>query len=253
MQDFAQRITALSVPKDSVGVGFLGQAGFVFKTPGGQLMAVDPYLSDCCNRYFGFKRLMPYVLDIRDLIFDQLLITHAHYDHFDPDSVPGLMDNGRTELIGAQDTRAECERLGLHERLTFLGVGDSVLRGEMKLLAVPCDHGAQTPHALGLLLELAGKRIYIAGDTAFRPDYFENPELHHADLCILPINGAFGNLNETQAAQAVQLLSPRLSIPSHYWNFAEHFGNPALFQEKMREYAPKQKYMLMRPGEVFTL
>ena len=40
-----------------VGICFLGQAGFIFKTPDHQLIAVDPYLSNCCERYFGFKSL----------------------------------------------------------------------------------------------------------------------------------------------------------------------------------------------------
>ena len=141
MRDFAQKLSSLQVPKGTVGVAFLGQAGFVFKTPENKLVAIDPYLSDCCERYFGFKRLMPYVLDAQDLIFDQLIISHAHYDHFDPDSVPILMSNGQTELIGAKDTKAECERLGIKDRVTYLSCNETALREGVKVTGVPCDHG----------------------------------------------------------------------------------------------------------------
>ena len=253
MRDFAQKVASLQVPEGTVGVGFLGQAGFIFKTREGQLIAVDPYLSNCCERYFGFKRLMSYILDANDLIFDQIIASHAHFDHFDPDSIPVMMANGHTEFIGALDTKAECERLGIHENITFLTCGETLERGSLKITGMPCDHGKDTPYALGLLLEISGKRIYIMGDTTYRPDYLENPLLEGVDLLILPINGAFGNLNEEQAASVIKELTPGLAVPCHYWNFAEHGGNPGLFGQKMEEFAPNGKYKLLRQGELMVL
>lgn len=249
MENFALKVMGTPIAKNELGVFFLGQAGFIFKTSSGKLLAVDPYLSDCCERYFGFKRLMPHLLDAGELTLDYLVATHAHYDHFDPDSVPLLMANGHTELIGAMDTREECERLHIEKNVTYVAVGDTLMRDGIKLNAVPCDHGADTPHAIGLVIEAEGKKVYIMGDTCYRPDYLENDLLKDLDLLILPINGAFGNLNETQAARVVSLLKPRLAVPCHYWNFAEHGGSPMLFMEKMKELAPDQSYFLMRQGE----
>lgn len=253
MRDFAQKVSSLTVPAGAVGVCFLGQAGFIFKTPDNQLVAVDPYLSNCCERCFGYKRLMPYILDVNDLIFDEIIVSHAHYDHFDPDSIPVMMANGHTELIGALDTKTECERLGINKNVTYLSCNETLERGSAKITGLPCDHGKDTPYALGLMIEISGKRIYIIGDSAYRPDYLENPALHGADLLILPINGAFGNLNEEQAAYVIKELTPALSVPCHYWNFAEHGGNPGLFQEKMRKIAPESAYRLMRQGEIMVL
>lgn len=253
MRDFAQKVATLQVSNGTVGVCFLGQAGFIFKTSDNQLIAVDPYLSNCCERYFGFKRLMPYILDANDLVFDQIITTHAHYDHFDPDSIPVMMENGHTELIGALDTKAECERLGINKKVTYLSCNETLERKGVKITGLPCDHGKDTPYALGLMIEIFGKRIYIMGDTAYRPDYLENATLHGADLLILPINGAFGNLNEEQAAKVIKELKPELAVPCHYWNFAEHGGSPGLFQKEMAEIAPESKYCLMRQGEVMIL
>ena len=253
MENFAQTLLSTRVPQGKVGVFFLGQAGFAFKTVDGELIALDPYLSNCCERYFGFKRLMPYVLDAREVIFDTLILTHAHFDHFDPDSIPTLMSSGRTRLVGAKDTAAECERLGIKDNLTFLGVGDETTAGSVSIKGVPCDHGELAPDALGILLTVGGKRIYIMGDTAYRPDYLENPEFQGVDLLILPINGAFGNLNEEQAAKVIATLNPSLAVPCHFWNFAEHGGDPGKFQKHMAEIAPDAAYRLMRQGEGMLL
>lgn len=253
MRDFAQKISSLHVPQGTAGIAFLGQAGFVFKTPENKLIAIDPYLSDCCERYFGFKRLMPHILDARDLIFDQIIVSHAHYDHFDPDSIPNLMSNGHTELIGANDTKVECERLNIQDRVTYLSCNETLERDGVKVTGVPCDHGELAPDALGLIIEIAGKRIYLMGDTAYRPDLLENELLQNMDLLILPINGAFGNLNEEEAARVIDKLKPSLAVPCHFWNFAEHGGNPGIFQEKMKEITPDSKYRLMRQGEIMVL
>lgn len=253
MGNFARNVVAQQVPAGSVGVFFLGQAGFAFKTPGGQLIAIDPYLSNCCERYFGFKRLMPRILEPGELTFDTLVISHAHYDHFDPDSIPLMMSNGHTQLIGAKDVAQECDRLNLKQRVTYLSCGETVQAGDVFVTGMPCDHGDLAPDALGLLLEIEGKRIYIMGDTAYRPDLWNNDAIKNVDLLILPINGAFGNLNEQEAANAVSMLSPRLAVPCHYWNFAEHGGDPGKFQKAMQEVAPDAAYILMRQGEGMLL
>ena len=249
MQTFASKVLNTAIPQGEIGVFFLGQAGFILKTPKGELIAVDPYLSDCCNRYFGFKRLMPYILSPEDLVFDYLVASHAHYDHFDPDSIPGLMANGKTQFIGALDTAVECEKLGIKERVSFISVGDKVSLGSVTLTAIRCDHGEDTPHAVGLLFEIEDKKIYMMGDTAYRPEWLLEPQIQGIDLLILPINGAFGNLNEKQAAQVVSILKPKLAVPCHYWNFAEHGGNPGVFKDQMEAIAPTRPYLLMRQGE----
>lgn len=249
MTDFAINVLSKKVPEGHVGVFFLGQAGFIFKTCDDKLIAIDPYLSNCCERYFGFKRLMPKILGVNDLEFDYLIVSHAHYDHFDPDSIPSLMLCGKTELVGANDTKAECERLSINERTTFLSCGDSVSRDDIVIKGVPCDHGELAPDALGLLIEISGKKIYFMGDTAYRPDLLDNPEYENVDLLILPINGAFGNLNEEQAADVASALQPNKAVPCHYWNFAEHGGNPNLFAKAMKEKAPDVSYTLMCQGE----
>ncbi len=251
MQTFLNKVNSTEIKKGELGVFFLGQAGFLFKTDEGKLFAIDPYLSNCCERFFGFKRLMPYLFDAEELKLDHLLISHGHYDHFDPDSVPTLVRNGAT-LIGATDIAVECQKCGVSEFST-ISLGETKDCGYFSVKGVACDHGELAPDALGLLITVGNKKIYYMGDTAFRPDLLENEELHGVDLLLLPINGAFGNLNERQASQVVKTLSPALAVPCHYWNFAEHGGTPILFQQAMSEVAPEHKYILMRQGEVLVI
>ena len=104
--DLSKQIKEQKVPEGCFSVCWLGQAGFLIKTDDATI-AVDPYFSDCCERCFGFKRLFSSILTPQEIIFDALIVTHAHYDHFDVDSMPELLDNGYTRLFSAEDGRLE--------------------------------------------------------------------------------------------------------------------------------------------------
>ncbi len=240
--------------KNGVKLTFAGQAGFIIQSENGYRIGIDLYLSDCCERYFGFKRLMPYIFNPSELELDLLVSTHAHYDHFDPDSVPVIMSDKNVSLVAAADVEEEVARLNIDKsRVTYLKEGNIFENENVLIKAMPCDHGKDTPDAIGLLICVDGKKIYIAGDTCFREDYFKSDELKDLDVMIMPINGAFGNLNEVEGAKAAGLVKPRLAIPCHYWNFAEHGGNPNIFAQEMKSKNSDINYLLMRAGETISL
>ena len=253
MSSFASRI--LSAPLGKTHLFFLGQAGFVFKTSKGTLIGVDLYLSNCVERFDGFKRLMPYLLDPSEIIFDYIIATHKHYDHFDIDSISTLIENHQTHLIAAIDCKKDIEQLEIQQKkVTYVRASDQYDGKDLKIYAVFCDHGLSAPDAIGLIIELDDKKIYIAGDTSLRLDKAQEiSRLGPFDLMIAPINGAFGNLNEEEAVLLCGFHQPRLFIPCHYWNFAEHGGNPGVFADLMNTKYPSQSYLLMTMGEGIVL
>lgn len=254
MVEFAQKISSLQVPQGGVGVIFMGQAGFLVKAPSGCLLGIDLYLSDCCERYFGFKRLMPRLLLPGELTLDYVVASHAHYDHFDVDSMPVLLSNGRTRLLTAPDGVTECKRLGIPEgKYTVLRQGQAVCAGEFTVLPVPCDHGALAPDAMGLYITCGGKTLYFAGDTCYREDIAERMSRLPVDFAAAPINGAFGNMNAMEAARFFKTVNPKICVPCHYWNFAQHMGDPNAFLEAMQHMTGVPDFLLMYPGEVLLL
>lgn len=248
---------ALQISNHSDGpvLFFLGQAGFVLKSSKGVLLGIDLYLSNCCERYYGFKRLMPYLLDPAELIFDYLIVTHSHEDHFDIDALPTMMSNGHTKLLVSQDAYQRSKELDFPmERTICLSRGKCYISSDIKIQAVFCDHGTAMPYALAVVIFMDGKSIYITGDTALRLD--KVPEiLKYApfDIMICPINGKFGNMSEHEAVSLCGAVNPKMVIPCHYWNFAEHGGNPGIFVEGIKKQLPHQAYHIMAMGEKFIL
>jgi len=245
----------VDAPAGKTHLFFLGQAGFILKSKQGYTIGVDLYLSDCVARYDGFKRLMPFTIQPADIALDYLVATHAHYDHFDPDSIPELISNGKTRLFASTGCETEVQKLSLHnEKISYVTEGDSVDLGDIHLEFVFCDHGSSAPDAFGMVITIDGIMVYIAGDTCLRLDKIEEIKRGRAfDVTIAPINGAFGNLNELEAVALCKAVTPKLFIPCHYWCFAEQLGNPLTFTNEVCAQLPEQAYQLMRIGEGIVL
>ena len=235
-----------------------GQAGFVLKSAAGQLLAIDLYLSDCVERlegHAGFKRLLPKVLAPDDLVFDAVVCTHQHLDHFDIDAVPSMMANGHTRLFCSFDCRPLVDQLSLDyysSSIDFVSSGDSQTVGDFRIDFVECDHGDSAPGAVGVVVAVDGKVIYETGDTCLRLDRVNDIVEHGPiDVLIAPINGRYGNMDEEGCAKYAKVLQPGVTVPCHYGMFASHHGDVGLFYEIMQEM--ELPSLVMSQGEKLTL
>jgi len=251
MNRLADDIATTKPAPGAFALFFLGQAGFVLKTAEGKVIYVDPYFSDACNRMFGFKRIIPPPIAADDVVVDLFITTHDHADHLDPDSVPTIVKNnphavfaGPVECVEAfQKLAPRTPPVLLKPNLEFTPFPG------VKVAGVPCDHGELAPNALGIILEIAGRRVYFLGDTCYREDIFQAAAARPVDVLIPPINGKFGNLDSTQAARCVSLIRPTLAIPCHFWMFIQHNGDPGAFVAACDELKVPSRVLVMAVGE----
>lgn len=254
--DLATRILTARLGQSHIF--YVGQAGYIIKSKAGTLLGVDMYLTDCVERaegHMGFKRLTPKLLEPSELQFDYVLATHPHYDHFDMDAMPILLSNAHTHLFASVNCKHEIQRLIMEEaKVTYIKIGDTVKAKDIIIDCVFCDHGVGTPDAVGLVITMDEKKIYIAGDTCLRLDkVHEIKKKGPFDIMIAPINGAYRNLNEHECVALAEALNPKLVIPCHYGTFASHGGNPGVFVSYIKERLPQQKFLLMAQGEQLAL
>lgn len=252
MIEFTTRVTA--APRGQTCLFSTGQAGFIVKSASGQLLGIDLYLSDCVERVEGnkgYKRMLPKILDPGELRFDAVIATHSHKDHFDDDALPILLSNG-AKLYAAHDCESDVERLGLsYYAPIFVAPEDEWQNGDFGLRFVGCDHGSGAPLAVGVIVTVDAKTIYVAGDTCLRMDWVD--ELSGPfDVVIGPINGAYGNMDEIEFSRFAHAVGG-LAIPCHYGMFPSHGGNPGIFYEEMKDKYPEDKFLIMCQGEGLIL
>jgi len=244
-------MSKLKVPEGHIGIIWMSQAGFIFKTSQGELIGVDLYLSDCVERLVGFKRLMPKLIDYHKLNLDYLICSHEHPDHLDIDALPEFVRKG-TRLIGTKSCRKKLEEMRYDpNKMIEINEGEQKNFGSFTVEGVYADHGDLSPDAIGIVLHFENFKIYFTGDTAYRPEKMKRAISLRPEILILPINGKYNNLNAEEAAKLTGLILPKLVIPCHFWMFKEHNGDPQSFVEALKKYAPENKSLFMTPGEAY--
>lgn len=231
-------------------IQWLGQAGFRIRTAAGTTVTIDPYLSDSCKALVGFKRMVPAPESIEDFTCDHLLISHEHPDHLDLELYPTLKENIR--VYGNAHCKQILEENNLDaSRLQLIAIGDTLHLDDVTVEVLPSDHGEMCPDALGFLIHADGHTIYYAGDTAYSPALLQKAIDAKPEVALLPINGAFGNLDSKQAAKLADQLGAQVLIPCHYWMFVEHMSYPYDLLEASKNMTAKVQFLAV--GETTTI
>lgn len=246
---FVKKLESAQPNPGQIALFWLGQASFLIKNSKGDILALDPYLSDMVERMDGFKRLMMPVMEAEELHPAVILVTHFHGDHLDLDSFPAMVKPD-TEVLMCPQSYPECQRIGIPEaQMSVAEVGVIWKRKGFAVEPVFAYHGDGAPGAVGYIVETEGVKIYFSGDTSYQSNRMEHAAAHDIDILIVPINGEYGNMSECDAAMMAAQVRAKLTIPSHFWLFARHKGNPYDFELEMKANVPGLKTYTMCQGE----
>jgi L-ascorbate metabolism protein UlaG (beta-lactamase superfamily) len=225
----------------------LGQSGCRIECVG-LVIYMDPYLSHSVQELdapdLERKRPIPILPgDVTDA--DWMLVTHEHIDHCDPHTLP---------IIASASER--CRFMGPHpvlKRLTEWNIPSGrclqaseqwmSINEDLRIRAVPAAHpnierdesGALA--YVGYLLEIADKKIYLAGDTSVTDELLETLKLEGPfSAAVLPVNernyfrdrrGIIGNMSIREAFLLAEEIGTEMVIPVHWDMFDINSVEPA--------------------------
>ena len=215
----------------------------------------------------GPKRLTAPALTVRELPpLDIVLLSHAHFDHFDLRTLRRF--DHSTRVITATGTSDLLQGTGLPD-VTELGWGESsairTSAGDIKITAFRVQHwGARMQHDdhrgyNGYLLERNGRRIIFGGDTAMTDAFGELRSRGPIDVAVMSI-GCYNPWIRThctpeQAVEMATAAGAEFILPIHHQTFRlsfEPFREPIERFEAALKRAP-ERIALREIGETFVL
>lgn len=257
-----KELKGFSVPSGSIAVWWLGQAGFVLKSPQGVLAVLDPYLSDACGpggEKLGFNHYRSFDPPIQAKKlggFDAYVLTHSHGDHLDPETIEKYRRaGGKGPFIAPPHAVAALEKLNVPKdqiRLTWPGktetVGDLSFRAT---LAIPFGDDDLTH--VGYLVSLeGGPTLYFTGDTAYHEVLGISIAPYKPDVMFTVINGMWRNLTAADAAKLADQVKPRLVIPYHYDLFPDGQVPPHTLRMNLFVCDMMDRYRALERGTSFV-
>jgi len=226
---------------------WLGHSTFLFVSPGGKRILIDPWLTTNPSCPEVSKR-------VREL--DLLLITHAHDDH-PIDAVPVARATG-ARVIAPYELAVWLQHKGLQE-VTGMNPGGTLSALGLTITMVPANHSSSVVDdgrlvyagvATGYVIRFENDlTIYFAGDTSVFGDMRLIAEMHRPAIAFLPIGDLY-TMGPEQAAKACELLAVKQVVPMHYGTFPALTGTPARLRQLVE---PRGVQVVeLKPGETAT-
>src|SRR5262245_38712877 len=238
----------------------------------GVTILTDPVLFPRVGiRLLGFtvgpKRLTAPALNFHELPkIDLVLLSHAHFDHFDlrtlhcfDETTRVITARATSDLLRRTRFRQITELNGRHSKTLSSAAGETVIA------AFPVKHwGARTQRDThrgynGFLIERGGRRIIFAGDTAITENFAGLRRHGVIDIAIMSI-GAYNpwihsHCTPEQAVQMANAAGALFIVPVHHRTFRlsfEPLREPIERFEAALSETP-ERIALREIGETFVL
>ncbi len=253
---------------------FIGTATVLLRYAGFTILTDPNFLHQGDHVHLGYgltsARVTNPAIEIEDLPpLDFVMLSHMHEDHFD--SIAAEKLNKNVPIISTYHAKVKLQKQGFTAP-TALNPWESltISKGEnsVRITAMPGRHGPKIigsllPPVIGSLLEFQSAqkqtvfRLYISGDTLVYDDIREIPKRHpNIDLALLHLGGtkAFGilvTMDAKQGVQAIQIISPKLSIPIHYNDYTVFKSPLEDFIKAVAEASLEQQVRYLTHGETY--
>lgn len=248
-------------PARGITLWWLGQAGFIIRSPGGRIITIDPYLTDSCRAIgdsagFDFRRQHPAPITPGNLAgVDLYVMTHSHQDHYDPETVDGYRQaGGKGPYVAPGETIEKLHLSGIPPAETQMTwpnkthvIGDITLR---TAFAIPFA-GDDLTH-VGYLVSIAGgPTVYFTGDTAYHELLAVAVAPHKPDVLVSVINGAFRNLGPAEAAKLGKELDVKRVIPCHHDLFHDNCQPVQMLHTNLKIQGIGDRFQTVERGQAF--
>jgi len=189
---------------------YYGQSCFLLEAEGKKLL-FDPFIT---------HNPLAKHIDIKSIQADYILVSHGHGDHVA--DLVALANQTNAQVIAMVEVASWIKKQGV-KNVVEVNFGKSTFDfGDLR--TVWATHSSSNPdgsyggNPAGFVLDLGGKTVYFAGDTALTLEMKILADLYTLDYAILPIGGHY-TMDVDDAIVATKYLDCEQVIGVHYNTF----------------------------------
>lgn len=209
-----------------MNITYYGHSCVALSLDNGMKLLIDPYITENPLTQTKIETLHP----------DYILATHGHFDHIA--DLVAIAKNNQSKVICIAEMSGWLAKKGIHAHGMNIGGSFDFPFGHVKM--VPAIHSSSFVDdgqiiylglAAGFILQVEGKTLYFAGDTAYFSDMKLFAEDFDIDLAFVPIGDNF-TMGINDAVRCVKAIGAKKVVPIHYNTFPQIKQNPVEFREK---------------------
>ncbi|MCX6651027.1 MAG: metal-dependent hydrolase [Methanomassiliicoccales archaeon] len=224
-----------------VDIEYLGHSAFALRH-GQNIILIDPFIIGNPKAPASASAIKPTLI----------LVSHAHSDH-SGDAVE-ISKRCGCPVLATFEVGNRMAEMGASVISAHIGGEFTFPFGRVKLFQAVHSSSFDDVNSVGVpcsfLIEIGGKVVYHAGDTALFGDMRLIGEEAPIDVALLPVGGVF-TMGLKDAVRAMRLLGAKIMVPMHYGTF-EDIVVP---EDRMRQCCANALFRLtlLHPGERLTV
>lgn len=180
----------------------------------GAITLIDPFISG--------NSWTEGVVEPGDLHPDNILLTHAHGDHWG--DTASIAERSGAQVVGCFEIIQYLARKHDYHNGIGANTGGRVELEWGSVFFTHARHSSSFPDgtygglANGLVIDSDSATVYHAGDTALFPDMEWIGDQFDIDLAFIPIGDLF-TMGPEDSLVAIEMVEPRIVVPVHYNTF----------------------------------
>lgn len=238
---------------------WLGHGGFLFESPTGSKMVVNPYLSNSFEEQTGkidnrnllaapanalFSKTGPQRISYEKMSPNAVIATNAQIFQCDPETLRNFCEKTAAVFMGPASVCEKFREIGIPEdRIEEFKRGDKKYVGDIRLTATPAyqnytmqirREGGGGPFyddGIGMNIWIDGFGTYYVGDTIFRDELVVRNTM---DLTIAGFRGGRDCLTPEEAVKVATGCESYCFIPAFYGAIKTMDGDPSVLEPLLK-------------------